>query len=152
METLSLSKTQLPASRFPEPADVYVCDKCGTDVTEHLHRGLAHVWRPLGPSRYTCRCGQKYLSGTVEWDSLSDWEKRLRLRQIVGVLILIAVPLAGFMFLLRSTVAHGGIVLPALCVVAAFPSILLLLAFVAFVLEGFEVVASLWRTRVSALK
>lgn len=151
METLGLSKIQLPASRFPEPADVYVCDKCGTDVTEHLHRGLPQVWTPLGPSRYTCRCGQKYLSGAVEWDNLSKWEKRLRLRQIVGVLILIAVPLVGFVFLLRSTIAHGGLVLPALCVVAAFPSIVLFLVFVGFVLEASEVVASLWRTRVSAL-
>ena len=68
------------------------------------------------------------------------------------MLILLAVPLAGFVFLLRATVAHWGIVLPALCTVAAFPSILLLLAFVGFLLEGFEVVASLWRTRISSHK
>ena len=92
------------------------------------------------------------VSWVREWDRWSDWEKRLRFGQIVGMLILLTVPLAGFVFLLRATVAHWGIVLPALCTVAAFPSILLLLAFVGFLLEGFEVVASLWRTRISSHK
>ncbi len=150
METLSLSRKQLPASKFPEPADVYLCDKCGTDLTQHLHRGRAHVWRPLGPLRYRCRCGEKYLSGAVEWDNLSNWEKRLRLRQIVGMLILLAVPLTGFVSLLRVTVAHRGIVLLALCVVAAFPFLLLFVWFVDFLFEGFEVIASLLRTRVGS--
>jgi hypothetical protein len=148
METLSLGKTQLPASRFPEPAGVYVCDKCGEDITAYLHRGQPHAWRPLGPSRYKCRCGQEYLSGAIEWDNLSNWEKRSRLRQDLGILILIAVPLTAFVFLLRTAVAHRGIALSVLCVAAALPGILLLLAFAAFVLEGFEVVLSLWRTRV----
>lgn len=151
MERLNLNKTQLPASRFPEPADVYVCDNCGTDITEHLHRGRAHVWRPLGPSRYVCRCGRRYLSGAVEWDHLSGWEKRQRLRQIVGLLVLLFVPLAGFLCLLRATLEHGGVLLLALCAVAALPAIMLLVLLVTFVLDGLEVVASVWRTRVGRI-
>lgn len=148
MEKLGLGKTQLPASKFPEPADIYVCDKCAIDVTEHLHRGRAHVWRTLGPPGFRCHCGQKYLSGAVEWDSLGNWEKRLR--QIVGMLILLALPLATFVVLLRLAVSHPGIVLLALCIGADFPSILLLIAFAGFLLEGFDVIASLWRTRVGS--
>ena len=34
---------KLPASRFPEPADVYFCDKCGRDESRYLHQGQAHV-------------------------------------------------------------------------------------------------------------
>jgi hypothetical protein len=79
---------------------------------------------------------------------VSNSEKRSRLRQSLGLLIMIAVPLAGFAVLSRSTVANRGIVLTALCVAAAFPAVLLLLAFAAFVLDGLDVVASLWRTRV----
>ena len=82
--------------------------------------------------------------------NLSNCEKRLRLRQIVGMLILLAVPLTGFVSLLRVTVAHRGIVLPALCVVAAFPFLLLFVWFVDFLFEGFEVIASLLRTRVGS--
>ena len=66
------------------------------------------------------------------------------------MLILLAVPLTGFVSLLRVTVAHRGIVLPALCVVAAFPFLLLFVWFVDFLFEGFEVIASLLRTRVDS--
>ena len=64
MEALNLDQKQvgtkqLRASQFPEPADVYVCDKCGRDITVHLYSGRAHVQILLRPSRYVCRCGQK---------------------------------------------------------------------------------------------
>ena len=36
MQRLDLNRTQLPASKFPDFADAYVCDKCGTDITEHV--------------------------------------------------------------------------------------------------------------------
>ena len=66
------------------------------------------------------------------------------------MLILLAVPLAAFVSLLRVTVAHGGLVLPTLCVVTAFPFILLLVWFVDFIVEASEVIASLWRTRIGS--
>jgi hypothetical protein len=75
MQALNLDPKQppvvkRPASEFPEAADVYVCDKCGRDMTRHLYRGRAHVRQPLGPVRYFCCCGQDYLSGATEWDYL----------------------------------------------------------------------------------
>jgi len=36
LDPKALSIKQLHASEFPEPADVYVCDKCGRDITSHL--------------------------------------------------------------------------------------------------------------------
>jgi hypothetical protein len=87
-----LCTKQLRASEFPEPADASVCDKWGRDITVYLHRGHAHVRMPLGPSRYVCRCGRKYLSGTAEWDDLSDWDKRQRLPDI-GLAVIVSVAL-----------------------------------------------------------
>jgi hypothetical protein len=76
MQALDLDPKQAtvikrPASEFPDPADVYLCDKCGGDITAHLHRGRAHVRQPLGPVKYVCRCGQAYLSGATELPSKS---------------------------------------------------------------------------------
>jgi hypothetical protein len=79
MTSLNLSAphpTTLSASAFPTSADVYLCDKCGRDVTKHLHRGQAHVWKPIDPNRYQCRCGEKYLIGATEWDHLGEWERK----------------------------------------------------------------------------
>src|SRR5262249_61613352 len=42
MRMLNLDRSQLPASKFPEHADVYICDRCGRDITSHHHRGRAH--------------------------------------------------------------------------------------------------------------
>src|SRR4030095_782821 len=84
----SRAVTKLPASSFPERADVYICDKCGREVTRHLRRGHAHVWAPMGRERYLCPCGEKYLTGATEWDHLGQWERRRRFRQTIvfGVL------------------------------------------------------------------
>jgi len=43
--------TKVPASAFPSPADVYVCDKCGRDITKYFRRGQAHAWKPMRPER-----------------------------------------------------------------------------------------------------
>jgi hypothetical protein len=64
----------LPASAFPNRADVYVCDKCGRDITKHLRPGQSHTWAPMGRERYLCLCGQKYLTGAREWDHFSERE------------------------------------------------------------------------------
>ena len=43
------------------------------NVTEHLHRGQAHVRQQIGPPHYVCACGKSYLSGATEWDNLSEF-------------------------------------------------------------------------------
>src|ERR1700757_393099 len=107
MQALNLDPKQAtvikpPASEFPDAADVYLCDKCGRDITAHFHRGRAHVRQPLGPVRYVCRCGQAYLSGATEWDHLSVWEKRQWLRDIPLIFILFAVVHRGVVMIVLS--------------------------------------------------
>jgi hypothetical protein len=148
MEALHLNTKQLRASQFPELADLYVCDKCGKDVTAQLQHGQAHVWRPLGPLRYVCSCGQKYLSGAVEWDNLSDWEKRQRSRQTFGLTIITSVILSGFGFLVHFAVTRQSIPLFVLCTLAAIPASVFLAMLGASLLDVFGIAASLWRTRV----
>jgi hypothetical protein len=134
--------TSLPASAFPTPADVYVCDKCGRDVTKHLHRGQAHVWKPVGPNRYQCRFGQKYLTGAMEWDQLGEWERKRRIGQTVGLGILCSaafsiVGLVVYLALHRSKAA-----LICASAIAALPFLLMNVPF------WLDVAASVWRTRV----
>jgi hypothetical protein len=152
MEALNLDPKrprtrQLRASEFPERADVYVCDKCGRDITAHLYPGSAHVQPPLGPLRYICRCGQKYLSGAAEWDDLGNWEKRHRLGDI-GLVIIVSAALAAFSILVHLAVARRSIalfVLLATVILFSAPLFPLLIAILAI---PFEIAASLWRTRV----
>lgn len=153
MEALNLNQKQfgtkqLRASEFPDPADVYVCDKCGRDITAHLHRGRAHVRMPLGPSRYICDCGQKYRSGTAEWDDLSDWDRRQRLADI-GLAFIVLAALAGFSILVAFAVTHRRVALLVVLAIAALFSIPLLPLFIAILTSPFEIAASLWRTRIS---
>jgi hypothetical protein len=134
----------LPASAFPNPAMTYVCDNCGRDVTRHLHCGQAHVWQPMGPQRYTCRCGQRWLTGAVEWDHLGDWERRRRIRDTLAIsvvsVILASIPATITYFALRpwarTEVTTAAIIL------------------VPLILSGapfwIAVAASIWRTRFSA--
>lgn len=157
MQTLSLDlKPPLPpphpikrrASEFPEPADVYVCDKCGTDITAHLHRGRAHVRLPLGPVRYVCRCGEPYLSGLTEWDYLGDWDKKQRLNEVkfalVSFVLLIAYAvLVCFALTLRTRVT---IVSSLLGIPLALVSLFVLIMASA---TTFEIIASIRRTRTS---
>jgi hypothetical protein len=81
------------------------------------------------------------------------WEKRSRLRQIAGMLILnsrTAGRLRVLVACYRRTPGQRAVRSLRCRCIAAFPFILLLLAFAAFVLEGFEVASSLWRTRVGS--
>ena len=98
-------RTRLPASCFPELADIYVCDACGLDITKYLRLPQSHSWRPLGPERYTCACGQRYLTGAVEWDHLGEWERRRRTREIIGLAVLLAVIGGLFGFVLYLALA-----------------------------------------------
>jgi hypothetical protein len=151
MEALNLNTKRLRASEFPDPADVYVCDKCGRDITAHLGRGQSHVWRPLGPLRYVCPCGQKYLSGAVEWDNLSDWEKRQRSRQTLGLLIIISAILTGFGIFVYFAVTRHNLLLLLLSALASIPSIVFLGLLVASLFDVFGIAASLWRTRIGPI-
>jgi uncharacterized membrane protein YidH (DUF202 family) len=150
MQALNLNST-IPASRFPEPADVYVCDNCGRDITEHLHRGRPHVWRPLGPARYGCACGAKYVTGAAEWDNLSEWERTRRLRQGVGLLLILALILIPIGVLLYFALYRGGFFLTALAILSASPAIVCLALFLGTAFDLMEIAASVFRTRVGGI-
>jgi hypothetical protein len=150
MQALNLNST-VPASRFPEPADLYVCDKCGRDITEHLHRGRPHVWRPLGPVRYVCVCGAKYVTGALEWDNLSKWERTRRLRQGLGLLAILGLILTPISALLYVAFNHAGFLLTVLAILSASPAIVCLALFVGTALDLMEIVASVLRTRVTGI-
>ena len=144
LNTAQLPRTQLPASAFPNPADAYVCDKCGRDVTINLHRGQAHVWRPMGPERYQCRCGEKYLSGATEWDHLGDWERRRRIEQTFGLAVLspIAFSIPGVVACFAMHRSKAGLVIALL--ITAFPFVLIQAPF------WVGVSTSMWRTRMGS--
>jgi hypothetical protein len=138
--------SRLPASRFPEPAEVYFCDQCGSDLTKNLYRDRAPVWQPLQPMWYVCPCGRKYLSGAAEWDDLTNWERKQRIWQLrIGFLLfaLLVVPVALAYFALR----FGGAALLAVVGIALIPSILVAKPFWFVLLDLYEIVASIWRTR-----
>ena len=146
LNQMQVAKVQLPGSRFPERADVYVCDNCGRDITSHLHPGRAHVRTPLGPSRYVCTCGQKYLTGTVEWDELSEWDKRAGIRDAIALGVISALFL-GFSVLVRFAVGHRSLVALIFSAIAVLPVIALFMMWLDFMLGAIEIAASLWRTR-----
>lgn len=150
MQGLNLNST-VAASRFPEPADVYVCDKCGKDITEHLHRGLPHVWRPLGPTRYACVCGAKYVTGAMEWENLSEWERTQRLTQGLGLLVILGLILTLIGALLYFVFNRSGLWLIVLAILSASPAIVCSALFVATALDLMEIVASVFRTRVAGI-
>ena len=87
----------LPASAFPSRADVFVCDKCGRDVTKRLHPRKGHVWTPMGPLRYVCRCGEKYLTAARECDHFSGRERKRRVQQtlLFGVVLSLMASIPG---------------------------------------------------------
>ena len=141
---LSDRKTSLPASAFPERADIYICDQCQRDLTEHFVPGQAHVMQPLGPERYTCECGQRYLTGAVEWANLSEWDKRRRRLDAFGfgalLSVMLSIPGLCVYFVLRLLHLPNVALFVALFI-AACPLVLSATMFCA------EVLASLWRTR-----
>jgi hypothetical protein len=142
-ETIS----RLPASRFPDPAQVYFCDSCGRDLTKNLYRDRAPVWQPLRPMWSVCQCGQKYLSGAAEWDDLSSWERKQRIRQLwIGLVLfaLLVIPGALAYFALR----YGGAALLAIVGIALIPSVLVAKPFGFVLLDLCEIITSIWRTRV----
>jgi hypothetical protein len=140
--------TTLLASKFPERADAYVCDRCGRNITPKLHPSHAHVRQPLGPSTCTCQCGQKYLSGAIEWDQLGPWEKQQWMRDVWLAIIVVA---ALILFVLAEYVAitRRSLLMSCVMVLLALFSIPLWSLFSAILSIPFEIAASLWRTRVA---
>jgi hypothetical protein len=144
-----LDATILPASRFPERADEYECDKCGRLVTKHLRAGHAHLEKPIGRERYRCRCGESYLSGAVEWDHLGDWERRRRAGMLLNFCTRFLLPSSisvGFAFL---AIKYRNYWLLAICTLVSIPTIVFLYISVINLFELILIAASLWRTRVS---
>jgi hypothetical protein len=137
----------LPASGFPERADAYICDECARDVTKYFRPRQSHSWTPIGPTRFVCRCGQRYLTGAIEWDHLGLPEQHRRVSQtlvlgsllsgifsIFGILVYLALR---FLFDLRE----AGFLLALF--ITALPFVWLQITFWPHVL------ASMWRTRVA---
>lgn len=138
--------SRLPASRFPDPADLYFCDNCGRDLTQNLYRDRAPVWQPLRPMWYVCQCGQKYLSGAAEWDDLTAWEREQRIGQLlIGVVLLalLVIPATLAYFAIR----YGGAALFIIVGIALIPSVLAAKPFAFVLLDVYEIIASLCRTR-----
>lgn len=140
--------SQLPASRFPEGAEFYFCDNCGQDLTKNFYRDRSSVWQPLRPIWFKCACGRKYLSGAAEWDDLSTWEQHQRTRQLsIGFVLLavLVIPVTLAYFALR----YGGVALLAVVAIALIPSILVAKPLAYVVLDLYEIVTSIWRTRLA---
>lgn len=136
----------LPASAFPDRADAYVCDKCGSDITKHFRPGTSHAWTPMGRERYKCLCGHWYLTGATEWDHLGDRERSRRVRDTFGLGVLISATFS-VPGLLAYLVLHFAFGLREAAVITGW--IITVLPFCLMQI-GFwpGVVASMWRTRV----
>jgi hypothetical protein len=144
-----LDATILPASRFPERADEYECDKCGRFITKHLFAGRAHVERPIGRERYRCRCGETYLSGAAEWDHLGDWERSRRAKMLLFVCSRFLLPALLVVVFAYLAVRYHNYWLLAVCMLVSIPTIVFLCLSAFSLFELVSIAASLWRTRVS---
>jgi hypothetical protein len=144
-ESLSSSPLVALASAFPNRASIYKCDDCERDITKYLHPGKAHVWRAMGPERFQCSCGRKYLTGATEWDHLGNWERHNRISQTVGLGVLFSA-MASILGFLVYLVFHFGLGCNEAATIAvgiaALPFVLMQVTFWPFV------AASVWRTRV----
>jgi len=144
---MSDHRIRLPASEFPNQADVYVCDHCGEDITAHFSPWASHSWVPMAPERFTCACGRPYLTGAVEWDNLGQRERKRRIRDTHGLglffsLLSSVVGLLAY-FALRA-LHHGQAAMVIAVVITAFPFAALVVPF------WLQVAASMWRTRVKS--
>jgi len=148
MNLSSPEPVSLPASEFPKRADKYLCDYCGRDVSKRFRPGRPHSQAPMGPTRFTCRCGKKYVSGAIEWDHLGDRERRRRIREtlLFGVFfsVMFSIP-AGLIYLFFRfllDLRRAGFLVA--CIVILLPFALMQATFWP------AVVASMWRTRAAS--
>lgn len=124
----------LPASKFPDRADKYICDNCKRDLTEYLHRGRAHVWPAMGPERCICVCGQTYLTGATEWDHFGDGGRKRRTRDTFGL---------GILFSLMASIP-GLIIYLALRFIFGLREAALIVALIITVLPFFLMQITFW--------
>jgi hypothetical protein len=143
-----VSAGSLPASRFPERAGAYLCDKCGKDITKNFYVRKGHGTPRLGPPTFYCEFGERYLSGTREWDQLGTNEQRTTLRflRISAILTLpffisLAALVAGIYEHNRTLMILGTVLTVLTSPLSIF------LAFCS--LEIRDIAASIYRTRVS---
>jgi len=138
--------TDFPASRFPDMADRYVCDLCGRDVTRKIHRARGHGGPIIGPARFTCACGARYLSGMTEWDHLHRFMRRSRLR-ILAFAPAFLLPLVLFVVLARSAWLHPTPLLFVLCSITGLFSVPLAAVGIWLLSEVYSILASICKTR-----
>jgi len=137
----SVARKRLPASALGDRADEYFCENCGRDVTKYLHPMRAHVSVPMGPERYLCPCGQKWLTGATEWDHFGGRERRKR---TVGILFLslflsTLVSIAGFVVYLAMLRSRGALFVATIVTACSV-----------VIIQGpfwLRVAMSIWRTR-----
>jgi hypothetical protein len=126
----------LPASRFPERANSYVCDGCGAEVTKYLCPHPSKAKPPYGPEAYVCSCGREYRTGAVEWNSLNLQEKR---RRILWLFLEFALGLpaafACYLFLTIGARIGLGVILTVLAA-SVYPA-----------RDGINIIRSIIRTR-----
>jgi hypothetical protein len=130
-----------PATASQSPADVYVCQKCGSDITKYLNRGQAHTWEPIGSEHYLCPCGEKYPTGAIEWDHLGQSEKKRRLERILGRGIVFSSLFSVFGVVAYFVLDRSNEALIGLLAIAVIPFLLTNVTF------WLEVAASIWRVR-----
>jgi len=96
----------------------------------------------MGPNRYECACGQKYLAGATEWDHLGEWERRNRTKQTLGLGVAFSIPFLVIGLLIYLLMSRSKGVLIGVFALSACPFLLMNLPF------WFSVAASIWRTRI----
>jgi hypothetical protein len=145
MNLTSRPIVRLPANDFPARADEYFCPSCGRDVTKQVRARQSHSWTPLGPMRFTCPCGQKYLTGAIEWDHLGRYQRLRRVRMVllesVCLSILSSIPASLFYVALRFVFDLRRVGSTVAWLIIFLPFVLVQLTF------WFGVLASIRRTR-----
>jgi len=151
MQLLGLNEVSggsLPASRFPDRACAYLCDKGGEDVTERFAIRHGHGSPPLGPATFYCQCGERYLSGTREWDHLGSNEKRTSLG-LLGITGLFALPFVVSLTAIAVGIyAHNRAIIIAGAIIAVLTSPFSVILVPCF-LQVRDIAASIYRTRIS---
>lgn len=142
---LKLSLEKLPASAHPERANVYVCDKCGRQITKHLGTVIAHSRPPIGAERYRCKCGSRDLIGAIEWDHMGSVRRGQYFWGTFVVGLLLSFSISVFVFLvflvLHVTTRSDRPAIYVAITITALPFISVHCSFWP------RIVASMWRTR-----
>jgi hypothetical protein len=145
-----IAPKQLPASRFPEWADRYICDACGRDVTSRIHYVRGHSGGPnVGPESFICGCGARHSSGLKEWDHLHPFTRRKRMEGLMWAPVLLIVPVILLALLVRAAAHHQSVSLWALVCAGALIAIPFEIFGLFAISDVPSIVASIWRTRIA---